>query len=168
MLRDIVGKWRRAGRLQAGDVGIPPLVQGLMPAGIHRASWREFKTSFGTTVLRENRIRQLESIGHFLGRAGCRAIYVGGSLISAKLKPLDFDACWVKDGVNLELVRSRAPELLETFAIRAARFKGDIWISDELVTASDKSEMPALEYLQRNPRRKARVGVLLLDPGELT
>lgn len=143
-MRDIVRKWRDALRRRDGDTGIPPLVQGLMPAGIHRATWPEFKTTFGSTTLRETHIRQIEAIGRFLGRAGCRAIYVGGSLISAKLKPFDFDACWLKDGVDIELVRSKAPELLGAFEIRAARFKGDIWISDELVPGDDQSRKPPL------------------------
>ena len=49
----------------------------------------------GSGLLRAMRLLRL---------AGCRAVYVDGSFVTAKPEPGDFDACWDIDKVQAELV----------------------------------------------------------------
>ena len=100
---------------------------GLLPPGIHRATWDEVTGAFGSTPWRRRLLAGLEMAMESLRRAGCRTVYIDGSFVTSKEIPNDFDACWEEAGVEPELLD---PVLLRFDAGRAeqkARYLGELF-----------------------------------------
>lgn len=72
---------------------------GLLPPGIHRATWDEVTTRFGNIPWRRQLVDGLEMAIDSLRRAGCRTVYIDGSFATRKEVPNDFDVCWDEEGV---------------------------------------------------------------------
>jgi hypothetical protein len=75
---------------------------GVLPAGIHDATWDELTTRFGTSPHRRQLLVGLKRALDSLRSAGCRRAYVNGSFVTAKDEPGDFDGCWDASGVDLD------------------------------------------------------------------
>ena len=107
---------------------IPQLdADGLLPPGIHRATWDEVTATFGSTPWRTQLLAGLGMAMESLRRAGCRTVYIDGSFVTSKEIPNDFDACWEEAGVAPELLD---PVLLRFDAGRAeqkARYLGELF-----------------------------------------
>ena len=73
---------------------------GLLPPGIHWASWDEFLERFGTSSWRLRLAAGVKAAIENLKSAGCQTVYVDGSFVTAKEVPNDFDACWEEVGVD--------------------------------------------------------------------
>ena len=73
---------------------------GLLPPGIHWASWDEFLERFGTSSWRLRLAAGVRAAIENLKSAGCLTAYVDGSFVTAKEVPNDFDACWEEVGVD--------------------------------------------------------------------
>ena len=84
---------------------------GLLPRGIHTASWEEFKQAYGMTGTRRALLRGLEKALVALKASGCPTVYVDGSFVTGKVKPNDYDACWDPTGVDVVALQKLAPEL---------------------------------------------------------
>ena len=67
--------------------------EGLLPTGIHRATWHEVTARFGKTPWRRQLLDELGMAFDSLRRAGCRTVYIDGSFVTSKEIPNDFDAC---------------------------------------------------------------------------
>jgi hypothetical protein len=67
---------------------------GNLPPGIHWADWDEIVARFGTNKRRVELLQGLKEAARLLAEAGCPALYVDGSFVTAKEIPGDFDACW--------------------------------------------------------------------------
>src|SRR2546428_11474517 len=138
---------------------IPSLTrEGLLPPGIHWATWEEFATRFGGTPHREKLLAGLKAAMGDLRRAGCREIYIDGSFVTRKMKPKDFDACWSAEEVNDQLLD---PVLLD-FSNRRARMKEIYGV--ELFIAHAQADMESgkrfLDYFQRDKRTGESKGIL--------
>jgi len=81
---------------------MPPFdpTTGLLPPGLHEASWEEIVDRYGGTPRRRTLLAGLRSGIDALRRAGCRRVYIDGSFITAKEEPGDFDACWESRGAS--------------------------------------------------------------------
>jgi hypothetical protein len=73
---------------------------GLLPRGIHWALWDEIVKRFDTNSHRHNMLSGFERAVEALTSAGCRALYLDGSFVTAKPLPKDYDACWELAGVR--------------------------------------------------------------------
>ena len=73
---------------------------GTLPPGIHEGSWDEFVNRFATNPHRRHLLAGLKEAALSLKHAGCRRIFVGGSYVTTKESPADFDACWDMTGVD--------------------------------------------------------------------
>ena len=107
---------------------LPPFnTDGLLPAGIHKATWSEVVKRFGSTVHRRRLLEGLNAALKSLRAAGCRRAYLDGSFVTAKPLPNDFDGCWDIEGVDPE---SLDPVWL-TFdsgrAAQKAKFLGELF-----------------------------------------
>ena len=67
---------------------------GALPPGIHEATWVEVVGRFGTNDRRRELLQGMREALLHLARVGCRRIYLGGSFITAKEMPGDWDACY--------------------------------------------------------------------------
>lgn len=80
---------------------IPPLTaEGLLPPGIHHASWAELELRFGYNSTRRRLLDGLRRAAKSLALAGCKTIYVDGSFVTDKEEPGDYDGCWEEEGVD--------------------------------------------------------------------
>src|ERR1017187_1409370 len=73
---------------------------GLLPAGIHWASWQEISDRFGHNQRRQDLLTGLKEALASLKTAGCQTAFLDGSFVTNKATPGDFDACW--DPANVD------------------------------------------------------------------
>ncbi|OLT60003.1 DUF6932 family protein [Moorena bouillonii] len=63
--------------------------KGNLPPGIYWTTWLEFQERFGTNVTRLRQIEGLKKAMEQLKAAGCRTIYINGSFVTSKPRPVD-------------------------------------------------------------------------------
>lgn len=79
--------------------------QHVLPTGLHYMSLRDFKEQFVTNECRFWIYNGFIDACRALRQAGCKRIFVGGSFVTSKEEPGDFDACWDPAGVLQSLDR---------------------------------------------------------------
>ncbi|HVC82238.1 MAG TPA: hypothetical protein VNL35_17240 [Chloroflexota bacterium] len=92
-----------------------------------------------------------------MAKAGCTRIYLGGSFVTAKTEPGDWDGCYEAAGVDflrLEKVIAQKNKFM-----MGAFFSGEIYDAN----AQTITDEPFRLFLQRN-RAGNLVGVVALDP----
>lgn len=106
----------------------------------------------------------LRSAMENLRDAGCRAVYVDGSFVTAKEAPNDFDACWEEaevDPIALD------PVLL-TFdpgrATQKAKYLGELFPASAIANTDGFS---FLEFFQTDRETGRRKGIIAIDLGGL-
>jgi len=142
-------------------VTIPPFSDsGNLSEGVHDANWDEIADRFGTTERRRELLEGLRRALESLRDAGCRRAYLGGSFVTAKDEPGDFDACWEIAGVDADLLD---PVLLDFSNARAAqkeRFGGELFPA-EAVAVPDGTRF--LDYFQRDKLTGDAKGIIAVD-----
>jgi hypothetical protein len=136
---------------------------GNLPPGIHSASWREFISRFGTTRHRQKLLKGLRLAINSLKTAGCNTVYIGGSFVTAKRTPNDFDACWVADSVDWDLLKRIEPVLLDFTNQRAAqkaKFYGELFLAGSVETRTRKR---FLDFFQIDKETLKQKGIITLD-----
>lgn len=124
---------------------LPPFTDtGLLPAGIHWATWHQIRDRFGQTPHRANLLLGLVDGIKALKAAGCRTLYIDGSFCTAKEVPGDFDVCWDDSTVDLDKLYALAPLLFEFDHGRAAQ---KARYSGEFFPCSSIAAPPATLYL---------------------
>jgi hypothetical protein len=103
---------------------------GLLPVGIHTATWGEMTQTFGGTGHRRALLRQLRDALLALKKASCTDAYIDGSFVTSKAVPSDYDMCWGTAGV----VWAQLDPVLYDFSNRRramkAKYGGDIFPAD--------------------------------------
>lgn len=74
--------------------------RGVLPPGVHSATWDEIVNRYATNDRRRFLIDGLIAALRSLRDAGCTTAYLDGSLVTAKELPGDFDVCWDAAGVD--------------------------------------------------------------------
>ena len=144
---------------------IPPLRDdGLLPPGIHWASWDELSERFGTNPWRRLLLSGLRAALEELGRAGCRTLYVDGSFVTDKVQPGDYDACWDMLGVD--------PDILDPvlFIFDPGRKTQKAKYLGELFPASSQANPEGqtfLEFFQTDKESGGPKGIVAIDLGGL-
>jgi hypothetical protein len=64
---------------------------GYLPPGIYETSWLEFMKRFAINPQRRRLATGLAAALRKLGIAGCRRVLIGGSFVTSKEHPNDFD-----------------------------------------------------------------------------
>ena len=138
---------------------------GNLPTGIHWATWSEFVAKFGATPWRRELLRGLRSALDSLKDAGCRTIYVDGSLVTNKLRPGDFDGCWEEEGVDIDALDPVLLTFDEGRAAQKAKFGGELFPAFD---PADSEGRIFLEFFQTDKETGRRKGIIALDLGRLT
>jgi len=94
---------------------------GDLPVGIHLATWQEVQETFAFNPRRQELLSGLKRACESLKQAGCPRIYIGGSFVTNKEFPGDFDVCWADETVDLERLEEIDPVLLDLTNKRAAQ-----------------------------------------------
>ena len=77
---------------------------GLLPPGVHWATWEEVIDRFGTNPWRQHLLTGLRAALENMRVAGCRTVYLDGSFVTSKAVPNDYDACWEEAGVDPDVL----------------------------------------------------------------
>ena len=101
--------------------------RGLLPKGIHRANWQEIVKRFGDNRQRQQLLKGLKEALDLLRDAGCRRVYLDGSLVTHKESPDDVDVCWDVDGVDPMLLDSVFFDFDKGRAAQKVRFRAEFF-----------------------------------------
>lgn len=133
---------------------------GLLPPGIHWATWQEISDRFGTNEHRKLLLAGLKEALTSLKTAGCHTVYIDGSFVTCKKTPGDFDACW--DPTNVD-PQKLDPVLLRFEAGRAtqkAKYGGELFIS----TMRNGNPGPVMmEFFQSDKNSAKQKGIVAID-----
>jgi len=148
-------------------VMIPDLDErGNLPAGIHRASsWDTIHRRFGTNSHRIEMLDGLRIALHSLKQAGCKKVYLGGSFVTNKQHPNDYDCCWDANGVD----ENRLDKIFLDFSPSGRQrqkfiFKGEFVLSSIIEGATNT---PFLDFFQTDRETLGRKGIVELNLEEL-
>ena len=99
----------------------------------------------------------------FIGAiAGCKAIFLDGSFVTAKEQPGDFDACWDMDGVDANEVDPVFFDFDDGRAAQKARFGGEFFPAKLPEGWSGKT---FLEFFQSDRDTGSPKGIVGIDLG---
>ena len=139
--------------------------EGLLPPGVHWASWDELMVRFGNSSWRQDLMDGLRAALENLKRAGCRTVYVNGSFVTNKYVPNDYDACWEEAGVEPEVLD---PVLL-TFdpgrVTQKAKYLGELFPASII---ADSDGLSFLDFFQTDKDTGTPKGIVAIDLGGLT
>jgi hypothetical protein len=132
---------------------------GFLPTGDHHAEWSEFVARYGNGDRRQKLLKPIQQILNLLGKAGCTEVRIGGSFVTTKPVPGDFDGVWALDGVDMD----RLPlELIASIDAQPDIFGGAIipmnWHYTDICDF-DKA-------LETN-KEGAPVGIVTLNPADV-
>jgi hypothetical protein len=132
---------------------MPPFNElGYLPPGVYEIWWQELMERFATNPQRRRIVTGLAAALRKLAISGCTRVIIGGSFISAKEEPNDFDAYYDNFGLDFDLLD---PLFVEDSDSQQDVFCGELFptVGYDRFLQTDK---------EGNPR-----GVVALDPREL-
>ena len=125
---------------------------GYLPPGVHEATWAEFLARFGINPRRLRLATGLAAALRKLGIAGCRRVIIGGSFVTDKAEPNDFDGWYDDFCLNLGLLD---PLFVEEVGQQQVVFGGRLF------------DLPSYAGFFQTDRAGRPKGVIALDPQEL-
>lgn len=144
---------------------LPEMVDGLLPPGIHSATWEEFMERFASSAYRQALAAGLRAAALALRAAGGTTLYVDGSFVTAEEFPSDYDGCWMTDGVD---PTGLDPVLLNFDAERAtqkAKYLGELFPAEGIERGSGRT---FLDFFQIDKETGQPKGIVMLRLDELT
>jgi hypothetical protein len=133
---------------------IPPFEDnlGYLPPGVYETTWAEFSQRFGTNPHRLRLLTGIAAACRKLAIAGCRRVVIGGSYVTTKELPNDFDAYYDDFGLDGEILD---PLFVDEIDRQIDVFRGEL-----------RSTFGYDGQLQTDRTGNPR-GVVALDPTEL-
>lgn len=125
---------------------------GNLPPGVYEITWIEFIDRFGFNSHRQNLLSGLQAVLVLLAQANCQRVYIGGSFISNKEYPNDFDGCYDDMSIDDDLLD---PIFDEDLAAQQERFGGEL-----------RADPIFQGFLQTDRDGNSR-GIVALDPRKL-
>lgn len=137
-------------------------INGNLPPGIHVSTWDEFEQRFGMTEHRRSLLSGLKEAIGSLKISGCKRIFIGGSFVTSKLVPNDYDCCWDMNGVN--------PDILDPvfFDLRPGRISQKIKYKGEFLPAQFKESVSGKLFIEffSSDKDGNEKGIILLNFNE--
>jgi hypothetical protein len=107
---------------------IPPFTtSGLLPQGVHEASWSEVVEQLSGSSRRKQLLVGLLSGLRALRSAGCEIAYIDGSFVTAKLEPGDIDVCYESDRMNFRLLDPVLKDFSNRRAAQKQKYGGEFF-----------------------------------------
>ena len=137
---------------------------GNLPVGIHLATWQEVQETFAFNPRRQELLSGLKRACESLKQAGCSRIYIGGSFVTNKEFPGDFDFCWEPEGVDqayLQKIDSVFFNFSNKRAAQKAKYGGEFFRANTI--ADPISRKTYLDFFQedRNGNPKGIIAINL-------
>jgi hypothetical protein len=134
-------------------MSIPPFNElGYLPPGVYEASWLELMKRFAINPQRRRLATGLAAALQKLAIAGCRRVVIGGSFVTIKEYPNDFDGWYESFGLDLDILD---PLFLEDVESQMEVFGGTLF------------SPPSYEGFFQTDREGRPKGVNVLDPKEM-
>lgn len=133
---------------------------GLLPHGIHWATWQEISDRFGTNEHRRVLLKGLKEALTTLKAAGCRTVYIDGSIVTSKDLPDDFDACWEPTNVDPKKLDPVLLRFEPGRATQKTKYRGELFIS---TMRSGNPGPIMLEFFQRDKMSGKEKGIVAID-----
>jgi hypothetical protein len=134
--------------------------RGNLPPGIHYATWIEIVTRYATSTHRRELLDGLLDALRSLKAAGCGTAYLGGSFVTAKENPGDFDACWASAGVVFNRLDPELQDFSDKCAAQKARYGGELYPADWPARADDTTFR---DLFQRDRITEQPKGIVAID-----
>lgn len=141
--------------------------RGNLPPGRHHATWQELEQRYGLNEHRRRLLAGMKRMLLSLKSVGCKAAYMNGSFITAKEIPQDYDGCWDRRGVDLTLLRTTDPVLLDFTNGRAAqklKYGGEMFPAD---MAEQNTGRVFVEFFAKDKNTGDAKGIIEIDLGGL-
>jgi hypothetical protein len=104
-------------------------INGLLPAGIHWATWNEVEQRFRVNKHRKRLLGGLNRAIAALRHAGCSVLYLDGSFVTNKPQPRDYDACWEMAGITATKLDPVFMDFSSGRAAQRAKFLGEFFLA---------------------------------------
>ncbi len=124
---------------------------GYLPPGIYETSWQEFMQRFAINPHRLKLATGLAAALRKFGVAGCRRVIIGGSFVTDKEQPNDFDG-WYNDF-------ALDPDKLDSLCVENVN-------DQQVVFGGRLFDLPNYEGFFQTDRQGRPKGVIALDPKE--
>jgi len=129
---------------------------GVLPPGVHWATLTEIEGRFTSTDHRRWLFEGLVEAANALRRAGCRTLYLGGSFVTGKERPGDYDGCWDPSHVQAALLDRVFLDFENDRAAQKWAYRGEMFIS----TMSSGQMGTFFEFLQVERDSGEAVGII--------
>ncbi len=140
--------------------------EGLLPPGIHWATWDEILERFGINALRRQLLDGFKGALDCLKMAGCHIVYLDGSFVTIKKYPNDYDGCWEPSGVDGRTLQILEPCLLDLSNGRKAqkmKFLGELFPNVEMSYPPGKKYLEFFQTDRETGIIKGIIGIQLED-----
>lgn len=134
---------------------------GYLAPGIYEASFEEVRERFGFSKERQRLLKLMEELLDQCRMLNCDILYLDGSFVSAKVKPVDYDACWDTSNENREGVLNNVlnTPLNSESEAQKEYFGGEVYPA--FVKSPRLPKLTILEYFQRT-KEGERKGIVML------
>ncbi len=148
---------------------LPPFDErGNLPPGVYETNWTEFCNRFGFNSHRQNILVGLQMALQLLAQANCQRVYIGGSFVTDKEYPNDFDGCYDDMNIDYDLLDPifdeelvvQKKDLVENYS-PILYFKAAC-----SVPISEETSEGAVRFLQTDRDGNPK-GIIALDPRDL-
>ena len=142
---------------------VPPFnASGLLPEGIHEASWLELETSLGETVTRKRLLEGLLAGLKALRVAGCTRAYIDGSFVTVKPQPGDIDVCYESGSMDFSLLEPVLKDFSNRRAAQKAKY-GCEFFEAEVEAVPDGTLYLDFFQMTKDGNRKGIIALELKD-----
>jgi len=136
---------------------------GVLPPGLHEATWAEIVDRFGGSTHRRELLSGLREALEDLRKAGCTRAYLDGSFVTDKEVPNDYDMCWEIGGVDIASLGSVLLDVRPPRTAQKARYRGDILPN----VIEGSSGAPFIDFFQKDKITGGVKGVVAINLEEL-
>jgi hypothetical protein len=141
---------------------IPPFQpDGLLPPGVHWADVSEIQSRFGHSPHRYQLFQGFLQAVKELKKAGCQAVFLDGSFVTAKASPNDYDACWNTAGVDVNGLDDVFLDFSNRRARQKAKFQGEFFPADVKEGLSGRTFLEFFQVDKQTGDPKGIVGMQL-------
>lgn len=133
---------------------------GVLPPGVHTASWAEIAKRFGRSPRRQALLGGLQQAATNVRSAGARVLWLGGSFVTDKEDPDDWDGVWDPSGCDLAKVD---PVLIDPADLAAGRYRQKAKYRGELLIGVEAATGMAFQAYFRQDKNGDPKGIVRLD-----
>ncbi len=134
--------------------------RGNLPPGVYWATWDIFAGRFALSPYRQTLLAGLRQALLALKAAGCQIAYIGGSFVSRKGYPDDWDGCWDQRSVDPTKLDAVLLQFADHCAAQKAKYHGEFYIAQAPVGTS---ELLFIDFFQVDKASGEPKGIVALD-----